>query len=90
MKKNSIETGILGVFLFLFWLLLTMTPLPAQGKPVAQIKSAKGPYFATFNADHTKLLATCFADSEVQIVDLKMNRPGTRFYAGYEPVGIAV
>lgn len=90
MKKNSIKNGISSIFLILFWLLLTMTPLPAQGKPVFQIKSAKGPYFATFNADHTKLLATCFAESEVQIVDLKMNRPGTRFYAGYEPVGIAV
>ena len=89
MKINSIKNSIFGVFLILFCLLAAMTPLLAQEKPVAQVKTAKGPYFATFSADHTKLLATCFAESEVQIVDLKMNRPGARFYAGYEPVGIA-
>ncbi len=90
MIKNSIKKSVPGILLTLFWLMLTITPAPAQGKPFAQVKSAKGPYFAAFNAEHTKLLATCFAESEVQIIDLKMNRPGARFYAGYEPVGIAV
>ncbi len=90
MIKNSIKKSVPGILLTLFWLMLTITPAPAQGKPFAQVKSAKGPYFAAFNAEHTKLLATCYAESEVQIIDLKMNRPGARFYAGYEPVGIAV
>lgn len=79
-----------GILLILSLVFPAMIPAMGQGKPVAQVKSAKGPYFAAFNADKTKLLATCFAESEVQIVDLKMNRPGSRFYAGYEPVGIAV
>ncbi len=90
MKKRSIKISVQGILPILFWLLLAITPALAQGKPFAQVKSAKGPYFAAFNADHTKLLATCFAESEVQIIDLKLNRPGSRFYAGYEPVGIAV
>ena len=90
MIKNSIKKSVPGILLTLFWLMLAITSALAQGKPFAQVKSAKGPYFATFNAEHTKLLATCFAESEVQIIDLKMNRPGARFYAGYEPVGIAV
>ncbi len=88
MVKTFIKTGIAGLLLMLAGLFITFSPALGQGKPVEQVKSAKGPYFATFDAEHTKLLATCFAESEVQIVDLKMNRPGTRFYAGYEPVGI--
>lgn len=92
---NYRSIGEKSVRNFLVWiltlgvLLSTTSPCRAQGKPVAEVKSAKGPYFATFNSEHTKLLATCFAESEVQVVDLKINRPVGRFYAGYEPVGIA-
>jgi len=88
MNKKTLASMAIGLFMMIVGLLSVLTPALGQAKPVAQIKSAKAPYFATFNADHTKLLATCFAESEVQIVDLKMNRPGSRFYAGYEPVGI--
>ena len=89
MKNNRLISGLLATLLAVSGLSLATTFSLGQAKPVAEVKSAKGPYFATFNADQTKLLATCFAESEVQIVDLKMNRPGSRFYAGYEPVGIA-
>ncbi len=87
MKNIFFRNSALGILLALTGLL--PSPVLAQEKPVAQVKSAKGPYFAAFSSDHTKLLVTCFAESEIQIVDLKMNRPGSRFYAGYEPVGIA-
>lgn len=89
MRNDKFIFSLLLTLLIAAGLALTTTVGLAQAKPVAEVKSAKGPYFATFSADRTKLLATCFAESEVQIVDLKMNRPGSRFYAGYEPVGIA-
>jgi len=89
MKNDSINKRFLVVLLILSGLALAAAPTLAQGKPELQIKSAKGPYFGTFNAERTRFMSTCFVDSEIQIVDLKSNRPVGRFYAGYEPVGIA-
>lgn len=89
MNNDSVKKKILAAFLLLSALALAAAPTLAQTKPEVQIKSAKGPYFGTFNAERTRFLSTCFVDSEIQIVDLKRNRPVGRFYAGYEPVGIA-
>lgn len=59
-----------------------------QTRPVESIRVAKAPYFSALSADGSKLFVTAFADNEVQVIDLTTHKATTRFYGGYEPVGI--
>ncbi len=68
---------------------LTSWNLSAQMKPIEKLKVSKGPYFTSLSPDGRRLYVTCYADSEIQVIDTVNNRADRTFYGGYEPVGIA-
>ena len=79
----------LSLFLFLSLTLSTLCAATSITR-LRTLKTGKAPTFADLSADGRYLYITNFADDEVQVVDCQSFKSLTRFYAGYEPLGIAV
>lgn len=58
--------------------------------PVSEFKMRKAPTYAAISPDGRYVYVTNYASDEVVVLDRKNNNSDTHFYAGYEPIGIAV
>jgi YVTN family beta-propeller protein len=73
-----------------FFILLAFASISAGLSPVKSVKMKKGPTYATLNPVQNVLYVTNFASDEVLVVDPTSFAVKGTFYAGYEPLGIAV
>ena len=67
-----------------------MAGLAFRITPVRDLKIGKAPHFGALSTDGRYLFVTNFASDQVQVIDCQTNQLTDDFYAGYEPLGIAV
>ncbi|HSR54098.1 MAG TPA: YncE family protein [Acidobacteriota bacterium] len=69
---------------------LTCLAPAANLTQVDEIKTRKAPLYAAIHTPSGTVYITCFADSDVVVMKEASRQADTKFYGGYEPVGIAV